>query len=149
MIDQSELLDIDAEIPDIPAQEYVILQPGTYHYRVAEVVRGEYKQDHKYYGAKFAEVKVFCIDEDGNEAVAKMKIPMLKSSAFRFRQLFESAGFAVENGKPFHPDWNLLPGSSGRCSVEPYTFTGKDGQVTINTIKKFLPPVIDAGEPEF
>lgn len=149
MINASDILDIDGAIPDIPKEEYIILQPGVYHYRVASFTRGDYKQGHKNYGAKFVEIVVTCIDDEGNEATAKTKIPMLKSSAWKFRDLFLSAGFAVEQGKPFHPDWNLLPGSSGRCSVEPYTFTGNDGQqISMNTIKKFLPPVDDASSSE-
>lgn len=130
--DNNVKLGWDDQIEDIPKEEFVVLKPGQYHFKVTGMKRMEWDKG-KYQGCRYAELDLTFTGDDGEEGYGTDKLTLHSKFSWKLRQFFHSIGCVVEKGKPLVPNWNIVIGAEGRCTVRNSSYTSsKDGKTYVN-----------------
>ena len=114
---------------------FVLLEPGDYDFTVTSFERKRFGGSDKMCACNQAVLHI-----DVGEATIFDNLFMNKKAEWRISQFFAAIG-QKQKGVPFVPNWNAVPGSSGRCKVGVRTWTGNDGEERKNNeIKEFYAP---------
>lgn len=134
-----DIFDWDDALPDIEQQEFVILPPGEYNFRIKNYVQKRWDKG-KLVGAPYAELEIVFTNDDGSlTGYGKANLTLHAKTLFMVRAFFAAIGYAPEKGQPFTPNWNVVIGSTGRCLVDNGMFIGRDGQkYETNEVDKWL-----------
>lgn len=123
-----------------PKEEYVILPPGEYWYRVDEREFGTWSSG-KLAGMPVCKIDLTLWNADGRKGTAKANLTNCTDFAWKIRQFWTSAGENVPENEAYLPPWNEIVGRIGRCKVENRQFQGRNGETLVsNDVKEFLPP---------
>lgn len=116
------------------ADEYVLLEPGEYDFRVLGYTRARFPGSAKLPPCNQAKVQI----QIGDTFLEHNLFLHTKTEGL-ICAFFKSIG-ARQSGERLKMDWNTIAGATGRCVVKVREWTGKDGDVRkSNDISKFLP----------
>lgn len=116
--------------------DFVLLDEGTYPFKVIKFERGRSKGSEKLPPCNMA---ILSIRVDDQSTITENLILHSKME-WKLCQFFTSIG-ARKHGEKMRMNWSMVPGATGRCKIIVEAFTGKDGTVRqTNRIEKFLPP---------
>ena len=135
-------LDWNDQLADVPQEEFVVLKPGQYHFKVTNFTRQEWPAGTKFEGFKYAEITLRFTNAEGDESTGKDKLTLHPKCLWRIRAFFRAIGCKVEHGQPYTPEWNRVLGGEGECMVKISTWTStRDGKKYVNNdVEKYLEP---------
>lgn len=90
-------------------------------------------------GNPVAILKFAVVDSEGDSGTVKDDLVLTPKSEWKTCSFFVCIG-QRKRGETMKPDWNKVLGSTGRAQLGIRKFQGRDGEVTVNTITKFLEP---------
>ena len=142
MTEYSEKIGWDSVIEDIPQEEFVVLKPGQYHFKVTNFQRETWGPQTKLAGYNFAAIDLRFTNADGEESTGNDKLTLHPKHLWRVRAFFKAIGCNVEEGKPFVPNWANVLGAEGECMVRNREWTStRDGKKYVsNEVEKYLEP---------
>lgn len=130
---QGEELSYDGTITQ-DSQEFVILVPGEYQFRVTNIEKTRSKGEGKLPSCNM--VKVTCsINSPQGTANIIENLVLHTSLEWKLSQFFSSIG-QKKKGEPLRMNWNNVMGATGKCSVINEEYNGN----LQNRIKAFLLP---------
>lgn len=137
-----EEIRFDQEITAEVSDEYEPLPEGEYSFTAV------YKSQSRFNGsAKLGPCNVINVDVMVEGVTIPHRFYMNTKAvkwAFGLNAFFIALGLATPGGR-FRPDWNAVPGRTGRCMLGIRTWTGNDGKEhKSNEIKSFLEPSANA-----
>lgn len=140
----------DDQLDDIPQEEFVVLKPGQYHFKVTGFERSEWGPQTKLAGYRYAAIDLrFSNNEE--ESTGNDKLTLHPKHLWRVRAFFKAIGCDVEEGKPFVPNWANVLGAEGECIVRNREWTStRDGKKYVsNEVERYLEPPEgdDGGSP--
>lgn len=140
--DNNVKLGWDDQLDDIPQEEFVVLKPGKYHFKVTGFQRAEWGQGTKLAGCRYAAIDLHFSNADGEESTGNDKLTLHPKHLWRVRAFFKAIGERVEEGKPFVPNWLNILGAEGECMVRNRDWTStRDGKKYVsNEVEKYLAP---------
>ena len=115
-------------------QEFIILPEGDYNFTVTDFERGRFPGSAKMSPCNKATLTLQVKTEDGIASI-RTDLILNRLVEFRISAFFRCIG-QKKHGEPLKMNWQLVPGSSGKCKVGIRTYNGND----YNEIKKFLEP---------
>ena len=148
MTEYERPLDFDDVLEDIPKEEFILLEPGEYSFKVTSFVKRRWDSG-KLAGANYAEIGLD-FDNGTLRSSGRENLTLHPKMLWKVREFFKAIGENVEDGKPFVPNWNAVLGSTGRCKVRQRSFKGREGEIVkTNEVEKFLPadPIDGDGVP--
>lgn len=139
--------DWDDEI-EKDAGEFVLLPAGEYDFKVISFERGRHSGSEKLPPCNKAIVKIQ-IDSNIGSAYIEHQLFLHTKTEGLLSAFFSSIGLK-QKGEKLRMNWNLVPGSTGRCKVIVNDWTDRDGNKRqSNRIDRFIPkdykPVFQAG----
>lgn len=131
-------LDWNSEIAQ-DSQEFELLPDGEYDFIVESMERGRFNGSDKMGPCPQAKLTLRIKNpETGNDVKVLETLNLHKKMEWRVSQFLVCIG-QKEKGKSLVPNWNMVPGSTGKASVMINEYT-KDGQTRRNNkIDTFLP----------
>lgn len=148
-----ENLDIGRELgwdDEISAeQEFELLPEGTYNFKVESMERGRFAGSAKMAPCNSANLKLVLNDPiSGAEGTVFDTLYLSTKAEWRISQFFTAIG-QKQKGVPFRPNWNFVPGSTGKVEISVNKYTDSNGNARENNrVKKYLPyenPAVPAG----
>ena len=132
----------DDQLDDIPQEEFVVLKPGKYHFKVTGFERAEWGPQTKLAGYRYAAIDLRFFNDENEESIGNDKLTLHPKHLWRVRAFFKSIGCDVEEGKPFVPNWMNVLGAEGDCMVRNRKWTStRDGKEYVsNEVEKYLEP---------
>lgn len=139
MSDYNNNANMGAEIgwDDEISQEsnFVLLEPGDYDFTVASFERKRFNGSEKMCACNQVVLRI-----DVGEGTIFDNLYMNTKAEWRISQFFKAIG-QKQSGVPFVPNWNAVPGSSGRCKVGIHKWKDNDGEERkYNEIKEYYEP---------
>lgn len=123
-----------------PKEEYVVLPPGEYWYRVDSREFGTWSSG-KLAGMPVCKIDLTLWDSMGRKGTARVNLTNCTDFVWWIRQFWTSAGEDVPKDQTYLPPWNAIIGRTGRCKVENRKFTSRNGEELVsNDVREFLPP---------
>ena len=120
--------------------EYEPLPAGTYNFTVASMQRGRFPGSEKMAACHKAELDLIVKDENGNERHVFEDLLLNSKLEWKLSQFFTCIG-QKKSGEPLKPNWNSVPGSSGKAELYINEYTSKAGKAGKNNkVDKWLPP---------
>jgi len=144
------IIDFDSALEDIPQEEFVILKPGKYHFKVTAFQRATWGASTKLAGYNYAAIDLRFSNADGDESTGNDKLTLHPKHLWRVRAFFKAIGCKVEQGVPFVPPWAIVIGAEGDCMVRnrEWTSTRDCKKYVSNEVEKYLEPPEGAGDEE-
>lgn len=130
-IDNGHELDWDGVIDQ--DSEFIILQPGDYDFVVKGVSRSRFNGSEKMPACNQVTVDI-AIDYNGQEVIIKHNL-LLHSKLMGLLSAFFRGIGQKKKGESVRMNWQVVPGSTGRCKVGTKIYNGNE----YNEIKKFYP----------
>lgn len=119
-------------------REYVLLPEGEYDFTVESYERQRHAGSVNMPPCNKAVLKVRIDTNEGSTIINHQLFLHTKTEGF-LSAFFSSIGLK-EKGQKARMNWNLVPGSTGKCKVSIREWTGNDGQThQSNQIDRFLP----------
>lgn len=126
---------------------FIVLPAGEYNFKVDKMNRGQYNPSPN---SKIrdvspkAELEITIFNPDTGESTSVTENLILHSATeWKLSEFFIAIG-QKNPGEPFNPNWQFVPGATGRCEVEINKYTNKEGQDRENNrIKNFLAPSVN------
>ena len=120
--------------------EFELLPPGEYEFTVESMERSRYGGSEKMAACNAANLTLTIKDpETGSDRKVFDTLYLSSKAEWRLSQFFTCIG-QKKKGEPLRPNWNTVPGSSGRVEIEVNKYTDKNGnQKENNRVKKYLP----------
>lgn len=128
------VIDWDEVVTD-SRKEYVLLQPGTYPFKVTNFERRQYHGSEKMPPCPQAVVTVAIDGGEQGEGSAVVNFFLTERQKWKLAQFFVSIGI-LEKGGTGRMDWTKVVGATGMCEL--YNREYKDNKY--NEIKKWLAP---------
>lgn len=120
--------------------EYEPLPAGTYSFTVASMQRGRFPGSEKMAACNKAELDLIVKDENGNERHVFEDLLLNSKLEWKLSQFFTCIG-QKKPGEPLKPNWNSVPGATGRVELYINEYTSKAGKSGKNNkVDKWLPP---------
>lgn len=113
--------------------EFILLEPGDYNFTVESFERIRYSGSDRMPACNSAELNVR-IDTGKDAVYIKHRLFLHQKTEWALSAFFRSIG-QKKKDEPLRMNWNLVPGSKGRCKVGRKTYNGNE----YNEIKKFYP----------
>lgn len=121
-------------------ESFTLLPEGDYTFRVLSFERARHPGSAKLPPCGKAELKILLESEKGKNVVTHKLFLHTKTEGLLFA-FFTAIGQRTHGQKKIRPNWGAVAGSSGRCKVSVYTYTGKDGnEHKVNQIDRFYEP---------
>lgn len=145
MTDETRAMEWD-EDATATTNEFTVLEPGTYTFRVEDFARAEYNGSDKIPACHEADVTISCANPEGAQAKLTVRFFMVTSMQWKMTQFFRACGALAPDspdGTSFKPGqlFKESVGMIGRCVVSKRRFTGKDGKEReANDVKEFVAP---------
>lgn len=118
------------------AEEFVILPAGDYQFRVVGFERQRFEGSEKMPACPKALLKLK-IEHEGETVEIQHSLLLHTKTEWALASFFSSIGLKKE-GQPLVMNWNLVPGSTGRCQL----VVGKsENGNEFNRVKKFYKPI--------
>ena len=122
--------------------EFELVPAGTYDFRIDAMERGRYtpSETSTMSACNMATLHVVVKNpETGNDVTILDPLYLNTKAEWRLSEFFRSIG-QKKHGEPLRPNWNAVPGSTGKCEIEVNTYKSKKtgNDVTNNKIKKYL-----------
>lgn len=113
---------------------FELLEPGDYDFYVEKFERKRFPGSKKMCACNQAALTLLI---DGQTVFDNLYLN--KKAEWRISQFFIGIG-QKQPGVPFVPNWNMVPGSRGRCKVGTRKWTGNDGnERTSNEVVEYYP----------
>ena len=121
-------------------QEFELLPAGTYDFTVEKMERGRYAGSEKMAACNMANLSLSVTDpQTGASGMVFDTLYLSSKAEWRLSQFFLSIG-QKKKGEPLRPNWNEVPGSTGKVEIEVNKYTDKNGNLRENNrVKKYLP----------
>lgn len=133
----NEALDWNSQIEN--ESEFVLLPEGEYNFVVESMERGRFNGSDKMSACPMALLSINVSDNDGNSGTINERLMLHKKMEWKLSQFFVSIG-QKKKGEPLNPNWNEVPGSSGKLKLGTRKYTNNAGeQQEINQVKEYLP----------
>lgn len=128
-------------------QQFELLQDGEYDFVVESMERGRFAGSEKMSACPQAKLTLRVVNpETGNDVRILETLNLHKKMEWRLSQFFVCIG-QKKKGEPLAPNWNTVPGSTGKARVVVNEYT-KDGQTRKNNkVDTFLPKEQKAWTP--
>lgn len=117
---------------------FVQLEPGDYPFTIDHYDRARHEGSEKIPPCNKAIVYFNIPAPTGETVQIREQFIMWSTLEWKLSELFRSVGLK-KHGEPLKPDWNKLPGLTGRCKVSLDVDT-KDPSKKYNHIVKFYDP---------
>ena len=120
-------------------QEFEPLPPGEYDFTVLSMQRARFQGSEKMSACNMASRELGVTDAEGNERRVFDSLYLNTKAEWRLSQFFLCIG-QKKKGEPLRPNWNLVPGSTGRLELIINEYTDKSGNPKKNNrVSKYLP----------
>ena len=119
--------------------EFVLLPEGDYNFKVESLERGRSKGSDNMPPCNMAVLKIKLYSGSGTSTVTE-NLLLHSKLEWKLSQFFTSIG-QKKKGEKLKMNWQLVPGSTGRCKVGIKQYNGKE----YNEIKQFLTPEESTG----
>lgn len=121
-------------------EDYVLLPEGDYDFEVLSFERGRHNGSDKLPPCNKATLSIKLTGADGQTGTIQHNL-FLHTKCEGILCAFFTAIGQRKHGEKLNMNWNMVPGSKGRCKVGIRTWTGNDGESKqSNQIKKFYEP---------
>lgn len=121
-------------------EDYVLLPEGDYDFEVLSFERGRHNGSDKLPACNKATLSIKLTGSDGKTGTIQHNL-FLHTKCEGILCAFFTAIGQRKHGEKLIMNWNMVPGSKGRCKVGIRTWTGSDGEPKqSNQIKKFYEP---------
>lgn len=118
---------------------FVLLPEGDYRFRVLSFERARHPGSAKLPPCNKAELKIQLESLQGKSTITHNLFLHTKTEGL-LCAFFTAIG-QRKHGEKLRMNWNSVVGSTGRCKVSIYTYTGKDGnEHKVNQIDRFYEP---------
>lgn len=124
--------------------EFVVLPAGDYSFNVESFERGHFNGSEKMPACNMATLKIKITDQSGKSTVINHNLLLHSRCEWSLSEFFTAIG-QKKKGEPLRMNWQLVPGSTGRCKVGTRTYNGNE----YNEIKKFYPKDETPQKPTF
>ncbi len=119
--------------------EFTLLPEGDYDFTVESMERGQFNGSDKMPPCPMAILNVRVSGKEGATTI-KHNLFLHTRSEWALSAFFKSIG-QKKSGEKMRMNWQLVPGSHGRCHVKVRQYIGNDGQQReTNQIQRFLEP---------
>lgn len=115
--------------------EFITLPAGDYDFRVEKFERGRSKGSDKIPPCNQATLTIVIVDPVSGKEVRILHNLILHTKCESFLSEFFRGIGQKKKDEPLRMNWQMVPGSTGRCKVVPEEYKGN----TYNKIKKFYP----------
>lgn len=120
------------------SNEFILLPEGDYNFVVDSFERARHGGSEKLPPCNKAILKIQVVSDKGNALITHNLFLHTKTEGM-LSAFFESIG-QKKKGEKIRMNWNMVPGSTGRCKIEIRDYVNRDGeQRQSNQIKKFYP----------
>lgn len=120
------------------AAEFVLLPEGDYDFEVESYERGRHGGSEKLPPCNKATLKLR-FEYNGETVYLSHNLFLHSKTEGILSSFFSSIGLK-KKGEPLRMNWNIVPGSRGRCKVKVRSWTGNDGEPRqSNEISRFYP----------
>lgn len=121
-------------------EEFILLPEGDYDFEVISFERGRHNGSEKLPPCNKATLLIRVTAADGKSCTLQHNLFLHTKCEGMLCAFFTAIG-QRKHGEQLSMNWNMVPGSKGRCKVGIHNWTGKDGeQKQSNQIKKFYEP---------
>lgn len=131
-----EEMDWDTPIDDSPARE--LLPAGDYDFTIDRFDREWYDGSEKTRACKRAVIYLNVISPDGTETQIRDSLLLTRKLSWRISQLFIGVGLMKEGEEKYVPEWEKLPGLTGRAKIK-VDVNKDDPEKKYNNIDKYYP----------
>ena len=115
--------------------EFIILPEGDYDFKVESFVRSRFDGSEKMPPCNIAIVKIRIDDTTtGQSAFVNHRLMLHSRCEWSLSEFFAGIG-QKKKGEQLKMNWQMVPGSTGRCKLGIRTYNGNE----YNEIKKFYP----------
>lgn len=115
------------------------LPAGTYEFTVETVERGRFPGTEKMCACNKAGLTLLIKDTKGNERRVFDDLLLNSKMEWKLSQFFLAIG-QKKKGEPLRPNWNAVPGSSGKVEIYINEYKDKNGAPKKNNkIERYLP----------
>lgn len=111
---------------------YVLLPEGDYNFTVTSYERARHAGSEKLPPCNKAVVNIKIVSPEGQETIIRHNLFLHTSTEGMLSSFFSSIGLK-KKGEPLRMNWNMVPGSRGRCKVTTKEYNGNN----YNQISKF------------
>lgn len=120
-------------------QEYDPLPEGIYEFTVASMDRGRFAGSAKMAACNMANIDLLIKDADGNDRHMFDSLYLNSKAEWKLSQFFLCIG-QKKKGEPLKPNWNTVPGSTGKLELYIDEYKDKEGKTRKNNkVSKYLP----------
>lgn len=120
--------------------DYEPLPAGVYDFTVHSMDRARFAGSEKMAACNMANIDLLIKDVNGNERHVFDSLYLNTKAEWRLSQFFAAIG-QKKKGEPLKPNWNAVPGSTGRVELSVNEYTAKTGEKRKNNrVSKFLEP---------
>lgn len=123
---------------------FVLLPEGEYDFMVESFERGRFNGSDKMPACNQAILNLKVFAKNGEPASMKHTLLLHTKTEWKLSEFFACIGHKQKN-QPLQMNWNLVPGSRGKCKVGQKTYNGNQ----YNEIKKFIPAYEVNNTPKF
>lgn len=120
---------------DVEEQEYVLLEPGEYQFKVEDVDFDDHNGSAKIPPCGKVIVSLSVETEQG-KAYIKNNFYVCKEGAGMIASFLKSIGVLKDGQKTFTPDWESYVGKTGMVKTSQHEYNGN----TYNNVDRFLAP---------
>ena len=114
--------------------EFVLLPAGDYEFEVEKFERARYNGGEKFPPCNMAKLTIKVFASDGRVASIIHSLVLHSRTEGKLSEFFAGIG-QKKKDEPLRMNWNLVPGSRGRCKVGIKKYNDNE----YNEIKKFYP----------
>lgn len=116
------------------AEEFIVLPEGDYDFVVSRFERGYFNGSEKMSACPQAILFLKVAAPDGQSVELRHNLFLHSKAEWKLSEFFAAIGQKKKN-VPLRMNWNLVPGSSGKCKISTRQYNNN----TYNEIKKFYP----------
>lgn len=119
----------------VKENDFIILQPGDYEFRVESFERGRFKGSEKIPPCNQANLTIVIVDPaSGRDVKIQHNLLLHSKLETMLSEFFRGIG-QKKKDEPLRMNWQMVPGATGRCKIAPEEYKGN----MYNKIKKFYP----------
>uniref|UniRef100_UPI0006CF4189 DUF669 domain-containing protein n=1 Tax=Clostridium sp. NkU-1 TaxID=1095009 RepID=UPI0006CF4189 len=120
-------------------QDFEPLPDGEYEFTVASMERGRFPGSAKMTACNMASLDLIVKDADGNDRHVYDTLYLNSKAEWKLSQFFLGIG-QKKKGESLKPNWNTVPGSTGKLELYIDEYKDKEGKPRRNNkISKYLP----------
>lgn len=118
--------------------EFILLPEGEYSFTVESMERARFNGSEKMSACPVANLVLNVYDEQGNSAKVYESLFLHRKAEWKLSQFFISIG-QKKKGEPLNPNWNMVPGSTGKLELTVNEYS-KNGETRKNNrVARYLP----------